>query len=313
MDKSWAVYVVIPVFNGWDKTRICLDALANSNAGGVKVIVVDHGSTDGTPEHLTRLYPQVRRIGGLPTLWWTGATNLGIKAAIDDGATHVILLNNDSYVEKNTIATLLRHASQSPDTVVAPVQKNIEDDSVFVPAATTCFLLGFSTLLFPRLFHRKGEQENTLRAPMIMGARGVLVPKTIIDRVGLFDESALPHYGADHDFYLRCRKKGIPLLIATDATILIDNSKTTLAKDYANMSVRDFFATLKDRRSHRNIRDLSSLFRLHYPIKSLYWIGVGLNLARHATWFILRKSQRYGQELVAARRRSAKDKGSSNK
>ncbi len=282
-----AVYAVIPVFNGWDKTRICLDALANSSAGGVKVIVVDHGSTDGTRENLAQLYPQVRRVGGPPTLWWAGAINLGIKAAIHDGATQLILLNNDSYVEKETIATLLRHALRSPDSVIAPVQMSIEDEPVFVRSATTCFLFGFPTVLLPKLFYRSGGQENTLRAPLIMGARGVLLPKSVIERVGPFDEDALPHYGADHDFYLRCRKKGVPLLIATDALIHIDNSKTTLARNYGNMSLSDFAATLTERRSHRNIRDLTNLFRLHYPVKRLYWIGVGLNLARHTAKFVI--------------------------
>lgn len=292
MDNLSSVYIIIPVFNGWEKTKICLDALANSNTDGFNVIIVDHGSTDGTPENLTHLYPKVRRIGGPPTLWWTGAMNLGIKAAINDGATHLVLLNNDSYVEEDTIAVLLRHALRSPDTIVAPVQENVEDGSMFVPAATTCFLLGFSTLLLPAWLQRKSKQEMTLLAPIIMGARGVLVPKTVLERVGLFDEGRLPHYGADHDFYLRCRQKGVPLVIATDATIRIDNSKTTLAKDYANMRFADFVTTLKDRRSHRNVHDLASLFRLHYPIKHLYGIGVGLNLARHAARFLLQRSLR---------------------
>ncbi len=290
MDNLSSVHVVIPVFNGWENTKICLDALTDSSTENLRVIVVDHGSNDGTRENLSRHYPEVRRIGGPPTLWWAGAMNVGIKAAIDDGATQLILLNNDSYVGKDTIAVLLQHAMLSPEAIIAPVQENVEDESVFVPAATTCFLLGFSTLLLPQWLQRKGEQERTLLAPIIMGGRGVLVPKAVFDRVGLFDEGRLPHYGADHDFYLRCRKNGVPLLIATDATVRIDNSRTTLARDYPNMSVRNFIATLRDKRSHRNLQDLASLFRLHYPIKRLYWIGVGLNLARHAARFVLQRS-----------------------
>lgn len=86
--------------------------------------------------------------------------------------------------------------------------------------------------------------------------------------------------------------------------IRIDNSRTTLAKDYASMSARDFVATLKDRRSHRNVRDLASLFRLHYPIRRLYWIGVGLNLARHTASFVLAKGWRLAQGMGAATERS---------
>lgn len=287
MDRRWSVQIVIPVFNGWDKTRICLDAIRSSGTPDLKTIVVDHGSTDETAEKLAELYPHVRRIAGTSDLWWTGATNLGIRAAMEDGATHVILLNNDSYVGQHTISVLLRQARVSPGAVIAATQRNVEDESSFVPVATTCFLLGFSTLLVPSFFRKRGNQEGIVRAPLIMGARGVLIPRKVIDDVGLLDETRLPHYGADHDFYLRCRSRGVPLLVAMEAIVRIDNSKTTLAKDYGSMSIDDFIATLRHRRSHRNIRDLASLFRLHYPIRRLYWIGVTLNIVRHIAKFAL--------------------------
>ena len=43
--------------------------------------------------------------------------------------------------------------------------------------------------------------------------------------------------------------------------------------------------TFRDRRSHRNLRDLSALFRRHYPIRGLYPLGVGLNLLRYSVLY----------------------------
>jgi hypothetical protein len=46
------------------------------------------------------------------------------------------------------------------------------------------------------------------------------------------------------------------------------------------MGFNGLVRALSDRRSHRNIRDLSALFRLYYPIRPLFFIGVTLNVIR---------------------------------
>lgn len=43
-----------------------------------------------------------------------------------------------------------------------------------------------------------------------------LTSAEVFETVGLFDEKNFPHNGADHDFYLQCRKNKIPLPIVLD-------------------------------------------------------------------------------------------------
>ena len=88
--------------------------------------------------------------------------------------------------------------------------------------------------------------------------------------LGLFDEEQLPHYGSDHDFYLRARRHGIPLYVATRAFVNIDNTRTTLADNPGTLSPAEFLHSLRSIRSHRNLRDVTALFRKHYPIPSLF-------------------------------------------
>ncbi len=283
--ESKKIHIIIPVLNGWQQTKICLDTLRSSLYSNIEIVIVDHGSTDGTKENLRTLYPETIHILAEPTLWWAGATNIGIKAALSRGATDIILLNNDCYVTAETIGALALHARQVGEAIIAPIQKSSRNGNIIVSSATTCFLLGFPTLILPRIFN--SPKNKKLKATrLIMGGRGVLIPASVFKRIGLFDEINLPHYGADHDFYLRCRKQGVPLFIANDAFVCIDDSRTTLASRYANMRSAEFIETLKNRRSHRNIRDLNSLFRLHYPIKGFHYVGVMLNLARYMLLFI---------------------------
>ncbi len=287
--ESKKIHIVIPVFNGWEQTKICLDALRSSLYKNLKIIVVDHGSTDGTKGNLSAGYPEVTRIIGESTLWWTGATNLGIKTAISADATDIILLNNDSYVTRETIGTLLHHAQRAGEAIIAPRQKSRYNESEIASSASTCFLLGFPTFVLPKIFTYHSDKKNLKPVRLIMGGRGTLIPVSIFKRIGLFDEINLPHYGADHDFYLRCRKQCVPLFVANDAFIYVDDRKTTLASKYENISAVQFIETLKSRQSHKNIHDLSMLFRLHYPIRGLHYIGVILNLGRYIVLLIWKK------------------------
>jgi GT2 family glycosyltransferase len=285
------VYVIIPVYNGWEQTKRCLDALRTSSYDSIKIIVVDHGSTDAIRSKLPEEYPEVLHVIGSSTFWWAGATNLGIRTAIDQGAASswVLLLNNDCYVAPDMIESLITHAREIPEAIVAPVQRDFETKKILTVRAATLFLFGFPTLILPwyRIIPESGQRLLPTR--LILGGRGTLIPIEILKACGLFDETCLPHYGADHDFYLRCRKKGIPLFIALDAQVYVDNRKTTEAAQPENLTGCQFLNTLFSRRSHKNIRDLTVLFAKHYPIPGLYPIGTALNLGRYTVIYLIKR------------------------
>jgi GT2 family glycosyltransferase len=294
--KTPSLFVVIPVLNRWDQTRRCLERLAGGRQPPTHIIVVDHGSTDGTRAGLMAHFPRVTYLEDDPAHWWTGATNAGIREALKRGAEYLILLNNDCYVKPDTLATLLDYAERHPGTIIAPVQRRLDDGAVCVVRASSCFLAGYPTLILPWHSRHVGE-PRLLRSRLIIGGRGVLIPRSVFERVGMFDDARLPHYGGDHDFYLRCRRQGIPLYVAADATVELDSSHTTLATRLGSLSMNQFRETLTRRRSHRNLHALTMLFRLHYPVPGLWWVGVGLNLARYILTYLAAR----GFRLLATR------------
>jgi GT2 family glycosyltransferase len=283
--------IVIPVLNGWTYTQKCLEALRASSYRDLEIIVVDHGSTDTTKESLATSYPEVVHVLGDPSLWWAGATNLGLRVAIARGADTVMLLNNDCYVEPDAIERLMAHHRQLGEAIVAPVQKDAAFGKPLVVTAQHCFLLGFPTLSSARPHPTTETTEKLIPAKLIAGGRGVLIPTSILRRVGMLDEDHLPHYYADHDFYLRCRQRNVPLYIALDAGVHIDASKTTAAARPERLSLKAFCHTLVDRRSHRNVRDLAVLFKRYYPIKRLHGLGLALNVVRYCTLYGMKRAR----------------------
>ncbi len=285
MDK---IHVIIPVFDGWKQTKICLDALRASTYRNLEIIVVDHGNDHEVKKALPSHYPEVIQVSGDPSMWWAGATNLGIRTAMSRGAKTIMLLNHDCYVEPETIQRLAAHADDTGEAMIAPIPFDHSTKRVLAVTSHTCFLLGFPTLVLPGKEKEIGKRR-LLPTRLILGGRGVLIPSTIFERFGLFDEVNLPSYYSDFDFFLRCGGRGILLFIAADAKIYVDDTRTTLAKGLEKMSLKDFLQTLVVPRSHRNIRDLTAIFRFHYPIKGLHHLGVTLNLFRYFVIYLWKR------------------------
>jgi len=281
------MFLVVTDYNGWQQTHACLDRLRASSFRQFSVIVVDHGTTDETENRLRASYPEVICVRESPTLWWAGATNAGIREALKRGATSLVLLNNDCCVSPDTLAVLAQHAQATTrPAIIAALQRDARSRRLLGNFATSCFLLGFPTLLLPWPRRARPGAHGLLPTRLIMGGRGVLIPRAVFDRIGMLDEAALPHYGADHDFYLRCRRQGTPLYLALDAFVDVDDTRTTRATRPGRMPLPQFLASLADRRSHRNVRDLSTLFRRHYPIPGMHYAGVLLNLFRYSLLYI---------------------------
>jgi GT2 family glycosyltransferase len=289
MDK---VHIVIPIFTGWNETKMCLEALRASTHRNLQILVVYHGVEAEIKKALATDFPEVRCVFGPPTLWWAGATNLGIRAALSDGAQYIMLLNHDCYLDPDTIGRLLAHAQRVGEAIIAPIQRDCSTRKITAVTAGTCFLLGFPTLVFPWK-EKDLEIPQLMRTRLVLGGRGALIPATLFERCGLFDEFNLPSYYSDHDFYLRCRKRGIPLLIATDCTVSIDHTRTTLAANPGELTLRAFIETLRVPRSHRNLRDLNQLFKFHHPLRGFHHTGVALNLIRYSAIYVFKRLGKY--------------------
>lgn len=285
------ISIVIPVFNGWEQLTQCLDHLARSTYKNFETLVIDHGPEDSPrPTLLNSKETGLRIIRASTDLWWTGATNIGIRDALDQGdSKYIMLLNHDCFVEPDTIANLVEFTKTNDRAIVAPVQVDADTGEIKVRTAHTAFLLGFSTLI-PPVRSTGRDPKPFIRTRMIVGGRGALIPGSAFNEVGLLDEESLPHYGSDNDFYLRCRKAGYGLWIATGSRVSIDSRNTTEASNVESLSLGQFFSTFRNRRSHRNIRDQVNLFRKHYPVPGLYFIGVFLNLARYTAIYMLARA-----------------------
>lgn len=118
-DLPCDISVIIVAYNGWAYLHRCLSALAEAMVGlRAETIVVDNGSTDGTPERLEALYPDIALVPLAHNTGFAAANNRGILAS---RGRYVLLLNSDTEPEVGSITKLVHFLDRhSQVAVVAP-------------------------------------------------------------------------------------------------------------------------------------------------------------------------------------------------
>ena len=284
--------IIIPAFKDHHKIRRCLQQLSQSSFTDLNIIVVDHSASNNITRWIRIEYPHVTCLRGSSDLWWSGAMNIGIKYALEGGSDLIMPLNHDCYVRVDTIGNMLNILGDVPDKIIAPIQFHLLRQKEMV-CANSLFLLGFPTIVLPGRWCKYFTSEKLVSTGLIVGGRGAIIHADIFKSVGYFDEINLPHYGADHDFYLRCKKSGIKLYTCTNAIVDVDGNTKASGNNDASSCDTGLINSLVNRSSHRNIKDTYYLFSNHYPIPGLAILGMALYVVRYLIVYSVKKISIY--------------------
>lgn len=230
------VAVVIVSYHCRDDVARCVaSVLASVHSVAVEVVVVDNGSTDGTVELLRAGFRAVEVIEMGENAGFSRANNRGIAATT---ARHVLLLNPDTVVDPGALDRLVAFADADPAVgVVAPRLVNPDGtDQLTARAFPTAAAAVFGrrsplTRWFPRnrwstrfLAGRDAAGDEPFRIDWVSGA-AMLVPRTVIDRVGGFDE-AFFLYWEDADWCRRIHDAGFEVWCEPRARVVHDEGGT---------------------------------------------------------------------------------------
>ncbi len=198
--------VVIPHYSGMEILRRCLYALRSTAYSDYEIVVVDNGCLDGSVEAARRVFPEIRIVPSPVNLGFAGGCNLGIRAT---ASPFVVLLNDDTEVDADWLGPLV--GSAEADAQIAAVQPkmlSLNDRRRFDycgAAGGEMDLFGYP-FAWGRLFDSIEEDRGQFDRPKeIFWATGaaVLLRKSVLDRIGLLDESFFAHMEEiDLDFRL---------------------------------------------------------------------------------------------------------------
>ena len=102
------VEIIVLNWNGKDDTVECLRSLDKIDYPNKQISVVDNASTDDSVELIKGEFPDVSIIENETNLMYAGGNNAGIRKALDKNAEYILILNNDTAVQKDFLTYIMR-------------------------------------------------------------------------------------------------------------------------------------------------------------------------------------------------------------
>lgn len=224
------VFIIVLNFNGREDTLECLESLAKLRVKDyeLKTVVVDNGSTDGSVEAI-RKFKEASLIENKNNLGFAEGNNVGIRFALDEGANFILVLNNDTVVDKNLVVELLKAARVHKKAgILGPKiyfasgfeyhQSRYKEKDLGKVIWCAGGKIDWANLLFS---HRgvdevdAGQYDEAEETDFVSGC-AMLVRREVFERVGLFEKKYFA-YLEDTDLCLRAKKEGFQLLYVPTA------------------------------------------------------------------------------------------------
>lgn len=213
------IVAIVVTYNGAKWVDKCFGSLVNSTVP-LCILAIDNASTDNTVNLIKQKFPTVEVIETGANLGFGKANNIGFKKALLKDADYVFMLNQDAWIETNTVAVLANIAGKNKDYgIVSPFH--------LLPGHAK-LEWHFSTYISPEkckdlysdIYFRKAKDIYSLE---FVNAAAWLVSKEAILQVGGFDP-VFPHYGEDDDYCSRVIYKKFKIGVVPAAVITHDIS-----------------------------------------------------------------------------------------
>jgi N-acetylglucosaminyl-diphospho-decaprenol L-rhamnosyltransferase len=243
------IYAVVPVHNRKALLERFLTCMRQQSSRNFTIVVVDDGSTDGTSTLVQEKFPEVHLLAGDGNLWWTGATNLGIRHALtqaqEDDA--ILIINDDIEVDSDYLESLLRAWLAVPNALVGSVVVDVKNPEVIYEGGhmVNWWTAKIRTLNVNKLLSDFGK-DHCIDVSFLTG-RGTLIPVRVFRDIGLFDQQHFQQCG-DSELPVRAKNRGYRLMVsyAAIAKLHIDQSAgINTAVKYSLKDFREYFFGVK--------------------------------------------------------------------
>ena len=258
--------VVILNWNGRHHLLACLQSLVNCRPESDLIVVVDNGSVDGSAEAVEASFPEVVVIRNEQNLGFAQANNMGSRVAVERGCDWVLILNNDTIVDREALG-LLMSATAAPNVgVINPLIVDM-DNRIWFSGGTFKRWAGSISHSHDPVDRDGGLLDITTATgcAMLVAARTVL-------ELGPFDERYFIYF-EDSDLSATLRRRGKRIVLQPAAVV-----QHKISADSLQNAPTGFFYYL-------NTRNRLLFTRHHLP--TLVWL---IFLARFTFGYVIPRS-----------------------
>jgi GT2 family glycosyltransferase len=213
------VTCVVLNFNGRAVLPDTLTSLTAMTYPNFRLMMVDNGSTDDSVAYVRENFPAVLIIENGENLGVTGARNIAMRHAIEDGAAWVHHLDNDIRVDPGLLSALMDAAASDARIGIlgAKIYYHAKPDLLWYAGGNVNYWTGMVT---HRGIRRRddGRYDRFEDTDYVVGC-SFLMSKKLLDAVGYFDPIFTPFYTEDSDMCARALRAGFRVVYVPGAKL----------------------------------------------------------------------------------------------
>ena len=246
MDKNETA-VIICNYNGGEDTVKCIEAVIHSKDIKCDIYVVDNASTDGSADRIGRQFgKKVTILQNAENLGGSGGFGRGLRMAVEEGYPYIMMLDNDAYVDRDTIKKLHRYLEENPGVVIVGAKIMMSDDpGRIMDYAKT---IDFEAFIDRSKWCGKLDSEETQepRECDFAAATAAMVRREVLLKCGGMDEAHFIYYD-DIELGYRIKQSGYKVVSLGNAKAwhksgMTRKTSNTFARYYLTRNRYRFFA-----------------------------------------------------------------------
>lgn len=269
MEKnSLKILTIIVTYNGSKWIDRCIDSIQESTVL-TDIFVVDNASFDDTVSILKR-YPTIILNESKDNLGFGQANNLGFKYALKNNYDYVFLLNQDTWIEKDTIEVLLDVAERNKEYgIISPMHYFSDKKSLEYFFSTRLSPFYCKNILSDFVLKGIERMEDIYSLNFVNAAAWIMPIKTIAN-IGGFDPIFF-HYGEDNNYCQRLNFHNIKIGV-TPKTKIYHDCKTQEENQIIlrNKKIDKLVLDFKVHFSNVKLNNITYLSLFKYVLKLLF-------------------------------------------
>lgn len=266
--KAKEVFVVVITYNGMQWIEDCLNSVERSSIQA-STVVIDNASTDNTVSFISKNFPSVNILNNSENLGFGKANNLGMSYAIKNGADYVFLLNQDAYLQNDTLEILVRkHQENNEFGLLSPIHLN--GDGTRLDRNFSNYITYDDNKEFYSDHVLNNVNEIPYEVPFV-NAAAWLLPKATLEKIGGFDPIFF-HYGEDDNYCQKLVYEGLKIGVVANCYVRHDR------EDVVKRRINSFEDELKKLETKYKVKyanvnsRIKSVSKLSYLKKALYFL-----------------------------------------
>lgn len=260
------IAIIILNYKDYQATANCIASIKKSDLPpGSIIYVIDNSNDLSGQQLLLNKHPHIKLIKNKHNYGFAKGNNIGIKMAIKDGASHLLILNPDVSIPKvffNPLTSQLKKNSKV--AIIAP--GHLHNNQIT--------LGGFLNRLTGMAKHqtiKRIRNKSTLTFHDYVSFACVLLKADVVKKIGLLNDQYFMYF-EDVEYCLKLRSEGYS--IAADPSVLI--SHQTSSSFSSSLGKLKYLVPSHFRFIINNLHGINKLTALvyqslHYPYLYLLW------------------------------------------